>query len=108
MGLKPSEEQKAERVGHEVGKMGRVHLCWALFVLGYALKWYLWRCLLGDTLGTGVNMAGALDFSPTPTHDNSSPRNLVLKIDLASMDAVFPGLREWPEWPPKVPPSQIT
>lgn len=83
--------------------MGRVHLCGDISVLGYALKWYSWSCLVGVTLGTGGNLAGPLDFSPTPTHDNSRTRNLMLKIDLASMNTVFPGVREWSEWSPSQP-----
>lgn len=53
-------------------------------------------------------MAGTLDFSPTLTHDNSNAQNLMLKIALALWVLFFSGLREWPEWPPKVPPSQTT
>ena len=35
MGLNPSEEPIAESVGHEFGKMGRVHLCGALFCYNF-------------------------------------------------------------------------
>lgn len=41
MGLKPGEDPIAESVGHEVGKMGRVHLCGALFVLSYDFKYHV-------------------------------------------------------------------
>lgn len=33
-----SEDQVTESIGHEVGKTDRVHLCGALFVLGYVLN----------------------------------------------------------------------
>ena len=39
VGLNPSEEPIAESVGHEVGKMGRVHLCGALFC--YHFKYHV-------------------------------------------------------------------
>lgn len=66
----------------------------------------LMKLFAGGSAWDWGNMAGALEFSPTPTHNNSSARNLMLKIDLASTSAVFPELREWLEWPPKFLPAR--